>query len=64
MLDKPAPAVEESNRDAAERWMRAFDAALRGRSEKALAECFADDSHWRNLFGIGLMVWAYKKKAA
>ena len=32
--------------------MRAFDAALRTRSEKALAECFADESHWRNLFGL------------
>src|SRR5689334_21136708 len=52
MLDKPAPAVEETNRDAAERWVQAFDAALRARSEKALAECFVDDSHWRNLFGI------------
>jgi cation diffusion facilitator CzcD-associated flavoprotein CzcO len=52
MLDKPAPAVEETNRDAPERWVQAFDAALRARSEKALAQCFVDDSHWRNLFGI------------
>ena len=52
MLDKPAPAVEETNEDIAERWVRAFDAALRARSEQALSECFADDSHWRNLFGI------------
>jgi putative flavoprotein involved in K+ transport len=52
MLDKSAPAVEEANRDVAERWVRALDAALRAHSEKALSECFADDSHWRNLFGI------------
>jgi hypothetical protein len=52
MLDKPAPAVEETNRDIAERWVLAFDAALRARSKKALADCFVDDSHWRNLFGI------------
>ena len=52
MLDKPAPAVEETNEDIAERWVRAFDTALRARSEQALSECFADDSHWRNLFGI------------
>jgi cation diffusion facilitator CzcD-associated flavoprotein CzcO len=52
MLDKPAPAFEETNRDIAERWVQAFDAALRARSEMALAECFVDDSHWRNLFGV------------
>src|SRR5215475_8517850 len=52
MLDKPAPAVEEANSDIAGRWVQAFDAALRARSEKALSECFVDDSHWRNLFGI------------
>ena len=52
MLDKPAPAVEETNRDIAERWVQAFDAALRARADTALAECFAADSHWRNLFGI------------
>ena len=52
MLDKPAPAVEETNEDIAARWVRAFDAALRARSEQALSECFAGDSHWRNLLGI------------
>lgn len=52
MLDKSAPAVEETNRDAAERWVEAFDAAVRAGCETALAECFADDGHWRNLFGI------------
>src|ERR1700754_1993129 len=52
MLDKPAPAVEETNSDIAGRWVLAFDAALRARSDKALGECFVEDSHWRNLFGI------------
>src|SRR5690242_12439869 len=52
MLDKAAPPVEETNRDIAERWTAAFDAALKGRGEAALSECFAPDSHWRNLFGI------------
>ena len=33
MLDKPAPAVEETIEDIAERWVRAFDTALRARSE-------------------------------
>ncbi|MEZ5823010.1 MAG: NAD(P)/FAD-dependent oxidoreductase [Xanthobacteraceae bacterium] len=52
MLDKPAPAVEETIRDAAERWAKAFDAALRSRSETAVGGCLAPDSHWRNLFGL------------
>ncbi|MGE0289726.1 MAG: FAD-dependent oxidoreductase [Bradyrhizobium sp.] len=52
MLDKPAPAVEETIRDAAERWAKAFDAALRDRSETAVGGCLAPDSHWRNLFGL------------
>ena len=52
MLDKPAPAAEGTPRDAAERWVRAFGAALLARSERALSGCFVDDSHWRNLFGI------------
>jgi hypothetical protein len=28
MLDKPAPAVEETNTAIAERWISTFDAAL------------------------------------
>src|SRR5262245_52125112 len=64
MLDKSAPAVEETNRDVAERWVLAFDAALRTRSEAALAECFADDSHWRNLFGISWHFATFSGKAA
>jgi putative flavoprotein involved in K+ transport len=52
MLDKPAPAVEETIRDTAGRWVAAFDAALRNRSEAGLRDCLAPDSHWRNLFGI------------
>ena len=52
MLDKLAPKAEEAIRDTAARWVAAFDAALRDRSEAALRDCLAPDSHWRNLFGI------------
>src|SRR5512138_2642936 len=63
MLDKPAPAAGETYRETAERWVRAFDAALRARSDKALAECFVDDSHWRNLFGISWYFATFSGKA-
>jgi putative flavoprotein involved in K+ transport len=52
MLDKPGLPVEETNREIAERWIAAFDATLKGGAEGTLFECFAPDSHWRNLFGI------------
>lgn len=64
MLDKPAPAAGETTGDTAERWVQAFDAALRARSDKALAECFADDSHWRNLFGISWYFATFSGKSA
>jgi putative flavoprotein involved in K+ transport len=52
MLDRTAPPIEDTNREIAERWIATFDAALNAGSDKALAECFAADSHWRNLFGV------------
>ncbi|TKW76605.1 MAG: monooxygenase, partial [Bradyrhizobium icense] len=64
MLDKPAPAAGETAKDTAERWVEAFDEALRARSDKALAECLVDDSHWRNLFGISWLFATFSGKAA
>ncbi len=48
MLEKLAPSAEE----IADRWVRAFGLALTARNDKAFAELFLPDSHWRNLFGI------------
>jgi cation diffusion facilitator CzcD-associated flavoprotein CzcO len=48
MLEKLAPAAEE----IAHQWVRDFDLALMGGDDKAVAELFLPDSHWRNLFGI------------
>src|SRR5215813_3533766 len=64
MLDKPAPAAGEAAKDTAERWVQAFDAALRARSDRALADCFVDDSHWRNLFGISWLFATFSGRAA
>src|SRR5262245_37499257 len=63
MLDKPAPAAGEAAKDTAERWVRAFDAALRASSDKALAECFVDECHWRNLFGVSWLFATFSGKA-
>jgi putative flavoprotein involved in K+ transport len=52
MLDRPGPSPEQTLRETTERWVAAFGAALAGRSAAGLAELFAADSHWRNLFGI------------
>src|SRR5689334_6388416 len=64
MLDKPAPAAGETYRETAERWVQAFDAALRAGSDKALAECFVDECHWRNLFGISWLFATFSGRAA
>jgi cation diffusion facilitator CzcD-associated flavoprotein CzcO len=52
MLDKLTPSAKETAAGTAERWMRAFIAALAHGDARALSELFAADSHWRNLFGI------------
>jgi putative flavoprotein involved in K+ transport len=52
MLDKLAPSAEETAREATEAWIDAFGAALARGDERAVAELFASDSHWRNLFGL------------
>ena len=52
MLDRVGPSAEETIRETAEQWIEAFGAALRDKSESALAELFAPECHWRNLFGI------------
>ena len=48
MLEKLAPLAEET----ADQWVRAFGLALAAGDDKALAQFFLPDSHWRNLFGI------------
>ena len=52
MLDRPAQSAEETAQETAESWISAFDAALTRGDERALAELFVPDSHWRNLFGL------------
>lgn len=48
MLDRLSPAAE----DMAGAWIAAFGAALQARSANALSELFAEDCHWRNIFGL------------
>jgi putative flavoprotein involved in K+ transport len=48
MLERLGPSAEET----VKQWVRAFGLALTGGDDKALAELFLPDSHWRNLFGI------------
>jgi cation diffusion facilitator CzcD-associated flavoprotein CzcO len=48
MLERLGPSAEET----VTQWVRAFGLALTGGNDKALAELFLPDSHWRNLFGI------------
>ncbi len=52
MLDRPGPSAGQAVRETTERWIAAFDAALADRSAAALSDLFANDSHWRNLYGI------------
>jgi cation diffusion facilitator CzcD-associated flavoprotein CzcO len=52
MLDKLTLSTEETAREAAECWIRAFDAALARGDRHALADLFAADCHWRNLYGL------------
>jgi cation diffusion facilitator CzcD-associated flavoprotein CzcO len=52
MLDRLAPPAEETAREILEEWLAAFGAALAQRDERALAELFVPDGHWRNLFGL------------
>jgi putative flavoprotein involved in K+ transport len=47
-LDRLSPAAE----DMAGAWIAAFGAALQARSANALSELFAEDCHWRNIFGL------------
>ncbi len=60
MLDKPEPSAEA----AATQWMAAFAGAMQARSEAALSELLAADSHWRNLFGISWLFATFSGKAA
>jgi len=48
MLERLAPSAEET----ADQWVRAFGLALAAGNNRAFAELFLPDSHWRNLFGI------------
>jgi putative flavoprotein involved in K+ transport len=50
--DKLRQSTEETARETAEGWIRAFDAALARADHRALADLFAADCHWRNLFGL------------
>src|SRR5882757_985102 len=52
MLDRPGPRGEQTARETTERWVDGLNAALASGQAAALAELFAPDSHWRNLFGI------------
>ncbi len=52
MLDKLTPPAEETAQETTEAWLSAFGAALARGDERALAELFVPDSHWRNLFGL------------
>jgi cation diffusion facilitator CzcD-associated flavoprotein CzcO len=52
MLDKLAPLAEETARETTETWIDAFGAALAQGDERALSGMFAQDGHWRNLFGL------------
>ena len=52
MLDRPDPSSEASFREITECWIAAFNAALTDDTGRALPDLFAEDSHWRNLFGI------------
>jgi cation diffusion facilitator CzcD-associated flavoprotein CzcO len=49
MLDRLSPAAE----DMAGAWISAFGAALQAGSAPALSELFAEECHWRNIFGLG-----------
>jgi hypothetical protein len=52
MLDKLAPPVEETAREAIEAWINAFGATLVCGDEGAITGLSADNAHWRNLFGL------------
>ncbi|HTC98277.1 MAG TPA: NAD(P)/FAD-dependent oxidoreductase [Bradyrhizobium sp.] len=52
MLDKLAPPTEETARETTEAWIEAFGVEVARGDERALSGMFADDAHWRNLFGI------------
>jgi ketosteroid isomerase-like protein len=52
MLDKLAPPAEETARETTEAWIEAFGAALARGDEHAISGLFAEDGHWRNLFGL------------
>ncbi|MBI5322602.1 NAD(P)/FAD-dependent oxidoreductase [Bradyrhizobium sp.] len=60
MLDKPEISAEAT----AAQWMAAFAGAMQARSEAALSEVLAADSHWRNLFGISWHFATFSGKAA
>ena len=52
MLDKTAPAAEETARETAEDWLNPFAVALPQRDPRTLADLFVPDSHWRSLLGL------------
>lgn len=52
MLDKLAPAAEETAQETAEDWLNAFAAALAQRDPRTLADLFVPDSHWPNIPGL------------
>src|ERR1700761_4133755 len=52
MLDKLTLSAEETARETTESWIAAFDAALARGDRHALADLFAPDCHWRNLYGL------------
>ena len=52
MLDKLATPAEEAARETTEAWTGAFGAAMARNDGRALSGLFADDAHWRNLFGL------------
>jgi hypothetical protein len=54
MLDKTAPAAEETARETAEDWLNPFAVALSQRDPRSPADLFVPDSHWRNLIGLSL----------
>ena len=64
MLDKLAPSAEETARETAEEWLNAFGAALACGEERALAELFVPDSHWRNLFGLPWLLATFSGREA
>lgn len=48
----PEPVLQSDLREHAVRWLGNFETALTTRDATALADCFVEDVHWRDLAGL------------